>query len=184
MNDQDKIRSSVTAPADLRRGDRIIVRALKATGKAYRWWPARVESIHPDRIVTVMHPGTRVSEIESRWSARYIVRTTYWYDRPYNLVESYEPDGRLRQLYIHIASPAWWYQGDLLYTDHELDVVMRPSEAPRVLDVKEFEQAAERYHYSPEFQAQAWEAVDEALDLIGSWAASSLRAPRANRHSR
>lgn len=156
------------------------VRALKADGKAYRWWRATVSDITDDKVVLVTLPGTRVGGTERSWTTNHPVRTTYWYQRPYNLVESYRPDGSLRQLYVHIASKPHWRGRELVYTDHELDVVKRGDEPPRVVDVHEFNVAAEKYHYSPALQRRCWRAVDEALELIGWWSTLDLISPCPN----
>jgi protein associated with RNAse G/E len=103
------------------------------------------------------------------WISRFDVRTVYWFERPYNLVEVYLPDGELKQVYVHIASPACIQNGELCYTDHELDVVWRPGQRPRVVDEQEFSAAASEYGYSPEFQKVCRRAVGQALKLIRGW---------------
>jgi predicted RNA-binding protein associated with RNAse of E/G family len=69
------------------------------------------------------------------WVQQYAIRAVYWFDRPYNLLEVFAPDGALVELYMHIASPARLAGGVLEYTDHELDVVLSPGEAPRVVEL-------------------------------------------------
>jgi protein associated with RNAse G/E len=147
----------------------ITVRALKADGRTYRWWSAWVESFDAERIVTVSPAGHYVDGPQGGWVSRFDVRTVYWFARPYNLVEVYLPDGQLKQVYVHIASPAHVENGDLCYTDHELDVVWRPGHRPRVVDEQEFCAAASEYGYSPEFQKVCRRAVGQALKLIRGW---------------
>ena len=153
----------------IRRGNMITVRALKADGRTYRWWSAWVESFDAERIVTVSPAGHYVDGPQGGWVSRFDVRTVYWFARPYNLVEVYLPDGQLKQVYVHIASPAHIENGDLCYTDHELDVVWRPGHRPRVVDEQEFCAAASEYGYSPEFQKVCRRAVGRALKLIRGW---------------
>jgi hypothetical protein len=66
--------------------------------------------------------------------------------------------------------------GELSYTDHELDVVWRPGHRPRVVDEQEFCAAASEYGYSPEFQKVCRRAVGQALQLVRGW--SVLGPPR------
>lgn len=153
----------------VRPGEVIQIRALKADGQPYRWWPGRVESVESDRIVTVSRAGHAVEGPKGGWESRFDLRAVYWFERPYNLVEVYLADGRLKQIYIHIASPAVLSGRVLTYTDHELDVVWRPGRKPRVLDEGEFCTAATEYGYSPEFQKSCRKAVTAALKLVRRW---------------
>jgi len=154
---------------DVRPGDEIVVRALKADGTVYRRWRATVESVAADHIITINRIGDPVDDVERFWSHRQHSRNIYWFDRPFNLAEVYEVDGRLKQLYIHIATPATIRDHTLEYTDHELDVVKRGSGPPRVLDKDEFAAAATAYGYSRTFRAACWKAVSQAMKLIKSW---------------
>lgn len=159
----------------MKAGDVIQVEALKFDGKPYRWWRSTVESVSADYVTTVNRIGDVVEDTEMGWIGRHNLRNFYWFGRPYNLMEVYERSGRLRQLYVHIASPPRVEGDTLVYVDYELDVSWRPGEAPRVRDQDEFAVAAEKYGYSPEFQEACWRAVDEALGLVGSWRARGIR---------
>jgi predicted RNA-binding protein associated with RNAse of E/G family len=107
--------------------------------------------------------------VEPGWVYKHNHRSIYWFERPYNLVEVYERDGQLKQLYVHIASLPKLQDHRLLYIDHELDVVWRPGQAPLVADEAEFLAASREYGYSAEFQSACWRAVDEALELVRCW---------------
>lgn len=150
-------------------GDRVTVRAQKADGHTYRWWSAWVESVDAEKIVTIAPTGHFVDGPKGGWLSPFDVRTVYWFDRPYNLVELYLPNGHLKEVYVHIASPVSIEHGDLCYTDHELDVVWRPGHRPRVVDEQEFCAAASEYGYTPEFQKGCRRAVGQALNLIRGW---------------
>jgi protein associated with RNAse G/E len=153
----------------MKAGDRILVHAYKACGDCYRWWPATVESIDSERVVTMSRVGHSVRGSKGGWVSKFDVRGVYWFDRPYNLVEVYLPNGKLKQVYIHIASPARIKEGSLTYVDHELDVVRRPGQPVRIVDENEFEEAAEEYGYSADFRSACRDAVDEALRVAESW---------------
>src|SRR5579864_4825286 len=109
----------------IRVGDSVEIRALKADGDAYRCWRACVESVDPHRVVVINRVGDPVTGPAGGWRFKHAARTYYWFARPYNLSEVYQPDGRLKQIYIHIASAARLDGRVLTYTDYELDVVHR-----------------------------------------------------------
>src|SRR5579872_3816958 len=153
----------------MRAGDTIEIRALKHDGTIYRWWRATVESVTDQGIVTLNRAGDQVLGPCGGWDMKHATRAFYWFDRPYNLSEVYQPDGRLKQIYIHIASPARLADGTLMYTDHELDVVKRPGQALCIRDEDEFEQACSTYGYSHELQCSCRDAVREALKLAQTW---------------
>lgn len=154
---------------NVRPGDSITVTALKSDGEPYRWWRAIVESVCESRMVTLTRIGDPVHGPGGGWTQRHHIRTFYWLNRPYNLMEVYEPDGRLKQIYIHIASAPIFYGHHLTYTDHELDVVRRHGQPVRVVDQDEFMAAAHRFGYSHEFQAACRKAVSEALTVCSRW---------------
>jgi protein associated with RNAse G/E len=137
----------------------------------YRWWAAAVEQITDEWIVTVSPAETRVEGLGGGWTLNVDARAFYWFTRPYALVEFYQPDDALGEVYIHIASPACVEGTCVRYTDHELDVVKRPGEPPRLIDEEEFAEAAIAYGYTPEFQAACREAAAEATRVATGWAA-------------
>ena len=149
--------------------EQIRITALKADGKAYRWWDAYVEERSPEQMVVMTPPGQWLYQTAGDIQGRHYLRTFYWPDRWYNLVEMYFADGSPRMLYIHIASPAVFTPQGIEYCDYELDVLQYVGEPAKVVDEDEFEEAARLYGYTPEFQAQCRRAVAEALDLIGRW---------------
>lgn len=150
-------------------GSEIEVRACKSDGTVYRRWRTTVESVDVERIVTVNRAGDPVGGPAGGWVMKHANRTIYWFARPYNLSESYQPDGKLKQIYIHIASPARAEGRVLTYVDLELDVVRRPGQPLRIVDEDEFDEATAQYGYSPEFCGLCRQAVDEALDVAAHW---------------
>jgi protein associated with RNAse G/E len=153
----------------MQRGDTIEIRAQKSDGSVYRCWKAQVESAGPECIVTVNRAGDPVGGPCGGWCMKHASRNYYWFERPYNLAEVYQPDGRLKQIYVHIASPARLEKGCLSYVDLELDVVKRPGQPLRIVDEDEFDEACGQYGYSHEFQCSCRAAVDEALNVIRCW---------------
>lgn len=153
----------------MRPGDIIEIRVLKADGRLYRRWQSTVERVEPDRVVTINRAGDRVTGPGGGWTMKQANRTIYWFDRPYNLVEMYHPDGRLKQIYIHIASPAHLSDAVLTYTDHELDVVKRPGQPLCIRDEDEFATACAEFGYSDDFQYGCRCSVEEAMNLALQW---------------
>lgn len=165
-------------------GDTIEVQARKSDGTVYRWWHAVVEYVDCVRIVTVNRAGDRVYGPAGGWAIQHCTRTNYWFQRPYNLAEVYQPDGSVKQIYIHIASPATPGDGTLSYTDLELDVVKRPGQPLRIVDEDEFDDAAAQYGYTYEFKCSCRQAVQEALQLASCWCCAGAPATGSRRSSR
>ncbi|MGH2444329.1 MAG: DUF402 domain-containing protein [Chloroflexota bacterium] len=161
----------------MRSGDVIQVRAQKSDGTVYRQWHAQVESVNDESIVTINRAGDLVGGPKGGWTMKHATRTIYWFNRSYNLAELYQPDGRLKQIYVHIATPAILDDAGLCYTDLELDVVNRPGQWLRIVDEDEFCAAAEVYGYTYEFQCSCREAATEALALASEWCCAGAPLP-------
>jgi protein associated with RNAse G/E len=97
------------------------------------------------------------------------MRSYYWTDRFYNLIEVLDPDGGLVEVYINIASPLRASGDELHFVDHELDITKPAGEPARIIDQDEFEEAIGRYGYTPEFQARCWLAAEDARRLAEAW---------------
>jgi protein associated with RNAse G/E len=145
------------------------VRALRADGTCYRSWTT--ELVYQDAlgVVTFAVPGGVVDDRGQQWVKQHATRAVYWFDRPYNLLEVFTPEGTLVELYVHIASPARLVDSVLEYTDHELDVVLTPGEKPRVVDEEEFAAASMTYGYTADFQQGCWAACRRAEYLVSHW---------------
>lgn len=171
----------------LQPGATIEIHAHKSDGTVYRCWTAVVECADAEHVVTLSRVGDPVGGPCGGWTMKHASRNFYWFSRPYNLAEVYQPDGRLKQIYVHIATPARVEDGILSYVDLELDVVKRPGQPLRIVDEDEFDEACSQYGYTPEFQCSCRAAVDEALAVIRQWKISGLPRParcRRRRHHR
>ncbi|MBV7334691.1 GrpB family protein [Chloroflexi bacterium TSY] len=155
--------------ATMKSGDQIIVRNYKADSTCYRWRTVTVEQISNTMITAVSPPGNTIHNVGGDWISPHAIRTFYWLDRPYNLLEVYNPDGSLVELYINIASPARIKGSEIHFTDYELDIVCSPGEEPRVVDQDEFAKAIKTFGYSTEFQNECWRNVEAALKLVRGW---------------
>ena len=149
--------------------DPITIKAYRANGHCYRHWPASNVFQNEVGVVTFSPRGTKVSGDEGGWISSYNIRAFYWLKRPYNLLEVYDSNQNLVEICIHIASPARISGAELHDTDYELDVVMEPGQAPRIVDADDFDNAIEQYGYSPEFQEACRPACHKALKLAKMW---------------
>lgn len=156
----------------MKTGDEIQACARKTDGTVYRSWQTMIESMDADLIVTISPAGSVVNQKDGRQSkVAHHLRSYYWHAKFYNLIELFEPDGKLVELYINIAAPPTFEDNILSFKDHELDVVINfPGEA-RIIDEDEFLEAVETYHYTKEFQEQMYAAAREAVELANHWVA-------------
>ena len=151
-------------------GDLINFRCLHTDGQWYRHWQTTIESVDANTLVTCTPAGSWIEDIQRGMSSLpNKMRNFYWSDKLYNLIEVFGPDDQIVEIYINIASPVRPAGKELHYVDHELDVIKFPGQPARIIDQDEFEAAIELYGYSPEFQAQCWQAAEEALTLAETW---------------
>lgn len=153
-------------------GDPLHVRACKADGSVYRSWHTTIESVESDSIVTISPAGERVwDRARGEYLTMHILRTHYWFDRFYNLIEAFETNGALVEIYINVASPPWFEEGVMGYIDHELDVAKFPHQEAQLVDEDEFAEAIVKYRHTEEFQNELRSAARDAMDLANSWEA-------------
>lgn len=160
----------MSAMRNLRIGDILPVHACKTDGTVYRSWRATVESVTSDLLVTVAPAGSSVFNIKGEdYPIQHHYRAYYWFDKFYNLLEVFEPDGSLVHIYINIASPPEFNDCVLSFKDHELDVSKVLPHPAKLVDEDEFTEAVVKYNYSPEFQDKMYAAAWEALKLAENW---------------
>ncbi len=155
-------------------GDVITIRAFHADGRCYRNWQAEVEEADDNCIVTLFHPGCTVDDQAGLWISPWHIRTYYWLDQPYNLMEIYDPPGMLLEIYVNVASVPVLKDGTLEFSDYELDVSLLTGQPARIIDEDEFAAAIISYGYSPEFQAHCRQIAAAALQLAQNWTAKGL----------
>ena len=148
--------------------DKVLITALRADGKAYRWWNADIKQITSDCIVTRMSMGERVYEPNTEWLTMVHTQTFYWNNKPYNLTESYSSAGEPMDLYMNISSPIIVKQSELLYYDYELDV-LKQGDHISILDEDEFKIAIREYKYNDDFIKECYKNVKEAVEVLRNW---------------
>jgi predicted RNA-binding protein associated with RNAse of E/G family len=150
-------------------GDWIWVRVFKSGGVPYRAWRPIVESVTDDCIVVYSAPGNPLHEVTQTFALEHHFRTYFWPGRRHTLLEIYEPDGRLRELYADITGPIAVVGEEIHLTDHELDVSMMAGGEPFIVDQDEFAEAAERYGYTDEFVRESYALAEQLRDVLANW---------------
>ncbi len=165
--------------AHLAAGDELHVQVFKEGGRPFRTWTTAVEQFDPGWLITWSPPGHLVRTLVRpgagddpgmhEWHSPWGIRNYYWAGRPYNLLELFHPDGRLEEIYVHVAGPPTVSGRLLTWTDYELDVVVHPGGVPVIIDEDEFAEAVVAYGYSPEFQAACYQIARDAVALLLDW---------------
>lgn len=157
---------------NLKIGNIIPVQARKTDGTVYRSWQATVESASTDLIVTISPPNQPVFDlVRKQYFTDHSLRSYYWFEKNYNLIEVFETTGDLLEIYINVASPPEFKNGVMSFKDHELDVSKYPPKPAKIIDEDEFAEAVVKYGYSPDFQDKMYAAAREALQLAETWKA-------------
>jgi protein associated with RNAse G/E len=156
-------------------GEQIQVRACKADGSVYRSWHTTIETVDTDSIVTVSPLGSEMFD-QKRGNIHigHTMRSYYWFDKFYNLIELFDAQGNLVQIYINIASPPYPEDGSMCFKDYELDVFKYPSDPAKLIDEDEFAEAAVKYQYTQEFQDRMYAVAEEVLELANTWKAKPV----------
>lgn len=153
-------------------GDIISVQACKTDGTVYRSWQATIESVTPDLLVTIAPAGSSFFNIKGEnFPIAHHLRAYYWHGEFYNLIEVFEPDGNLLEIYLNVASPPEWTNGILKFKDHELDISKYPPKPAEIVDEDEFAEAALKYNYSLEFQEKMYAVAKAAIEIANNWQA-------------
>ena len=153
-------------------GDLIHVRACKTDGTVYRSWHTIIESVDADSIVTISAPGGYVFDlVRGHYFTKHILRSYYWFDKFYNLIEVFDAKGMLEQIYLNIASPPRFENEGMSFIDHELDVSKIFPDPARLVDEDEFAEAIHKYQYTEEFQQRMYLAARDAIKLADHWKA-------------
>ncbi len=159
----------------MKNGDKIHVRACKADGTVYRSWHTMIESVDADSIVTISPAGGMVEDrVRISYQTEYILRSYYWFDKFYNLIEVFDTQGNLIEIYINIAAPPEFENDGMSFKDHELDVSKVFQGEARIVDEDEFAEAAIKYQYTKEFQDAMYSTANEALELANHWQAKPV----------
>ncbi len=145
----------------------IAVRACKYDGSEHRTWPAKV--LRQEGTLFVLDARFD-QEIQHELLGTIAPGTTsieyYWLDRWYNIFQFSQPNGELRSYYCNVNVPPTFDGQVLSYVDLDIDILVEPDFAFRIVDLEDFELNTERYGYSSEIQTNAKRAVNELVTLI------------------
>ncbi len=160
----------------MKAGDQIQGHACKTDGTIYRSWHTTIESVNTDSIVTISPEGSMVIDKTKLGDhpIKHHLRSYYWFDKFYNLIEVFDVNGELVQIYINIASLPEFANREVSFKDHELDVVRDIPGTAKIVDEDEFAEAVLKYQYSEEFQKSMYQAAHEALALADHWKAGPV----------
>jgi protein associated with RNAse G/E len=132
-----------------------------------RTWKARLLRYSPPLIELVGEFDREVEHPDLGLIARGTVSHEYfWLDRWYNVFRFYEPGGTARNYYCNIAVPAIFESSVLEYVDLEIDVVVWPDGRVLVLDREDFEEAAGKFKFEPEFKSDVYSTLERLLTSI------------------
>ena len=104
--------------------------------------------------------GTELSSVE-RVGFLFLVPRDAWWAGFWN----FDHDGPY-ELYIDIATPARWQDGELQLVDLDLDVVRGWDGSIQLLDEDEFEEHAVKYAYPDDVRAAARQSAASLLDRV------------------
>lgn len=149
----------------------ITVRMHKHNGFCYRYHAGQLLAQSPEGIVIFSPAGTQVWDHRKPWQGRFDIYGYCWFDRWYNVLEVLDSQGKLVELYAHIASPVTVTEGVVSFVDYELDVVKQAAtaEPPQLVDEDEFAEAVEFHGYPVTLQKRCYRAAAEVTALLASW---------------
>lgn len=145
----------------------VAVRTYKYDGREHRRWEAQISEHHDQLLVLdakfseeINHPLLGIIE-HGTVSIEY-----YWLDRWYNIFRFLKPNGDLRNFYCNVNVPPSFSKGTLSYIDLDIDVLVEADLTYTVLDEDEFAANTLRFNYPSEIQRQAYQALEELIQLI------------------
>lgn len=145
----------------------ITVRACKYDGSEHRTWPAKV--LRQEGTLLVLDAKFD-QEIQHDLLGTIALGTTsieyYWLDRWYNIFRFAQPTGELRSYYCNVNVPPTFDGQVLSYVDLDIDILVEPDFAYRIVDLEDFELNAELYSYPSGIQTGAKRALKELVTLI------------------
>lgn len=145
----------------------VSVQSRKYDGRLQRSWPARL-AVQTGSLLVL--DATFTEEIRHPWLGTIVpgTRSTeyYWTDRWYSIFRFAEPHGALRNFYCNINQPATFDGQTLTFVDLDIDLLIWPDFAYRILDEDEFATNSVKFKYPAELQRQARAALAAVLALL------------------
>ncbi|HIG40598.1 MAG: DUF402 domain-containing protein [bacterium] len=151
---------------------KILVKALKSDGSIHRICEAELELRTDQGCVVWTRLGTPVSDGQKLlYEQDADVRAFFVYSARLNLLEVYEPNCQLREIYLNVIAPMEDFDSELVYVDLELDVSKTEDRegAALIVDKDEFEEAIQLYSYGADVVSSCWSAAKLGQAIADCW---------------
>ena len=161
---EDFLMMNISGP---REGDFITIKSYKHDGSLHRTWRDTMVLKTSENALIGCNDHTLVTESDGR---RWITREPalvyfhkhYWF----NIVTMIRENGV--SYYCNLASPAILDKEALKYIDYDLDVKVFPNGEKRLLDVDEYEDHGNKWHYSADIDKILKHNVRVLVDRINN----------------
>lgn len=161
---EDFLMINISGP---REGDFITIKSYKHDGSLHRTWRDTMVLKTSENALIGCNDHTLVTESDGR---RWITREPalvyfhkhYWF----NIVTMIRENGV--SYYCNLASPAVLDKEALKYIDYDLDVKVFPNGEKRLLDVDEYEDHGNKWHYSADIDKILKHNVRVLVDWINN----------------
>lgn len=160
----------------MERLERYVIRSLKHDGRLHRVWlenwkipdkalPAAWTLSEPPMTVFV-NEQTPIVEADGHERISRVPSVVYFMDNCwYNVVCLLENGGRVRY-YCNLSSPARKTEGEVVYVDYDLDVLVDENGEAHVLDEDEFERHRRQFRYGADVERNVRLGLNELLGRI------------------
>lgn len=148
------------------------IRALKADQSLHRRSEGELDVLNEIGCAIWSEPGTTIFGPDGPvWQTDRRVRTLFVRDARLNLLEIHDSNSIPKSVYLNIIAPAELSTNEVVYVDHELDVLnlVDGSEGAEILDADEFEEAIARYQYDQKLVRACWAAAHLGRSIASTW---------------
>ena len=161
---EDFLMMNISGP---REGDFITIKSYKHAGSLHRTWRDTMVLKTSENALIGCNDHTLVTESDGR---RWITRepALVYFHKHYwcNIVTMIRENGV--SYYCNLASPAVLDKEALKYIDYDLDVKVFPNGEKRLLDVDEYEDHGNKWHYSADIDKILKHNVSVLVDWINN----------------
>jgi protein associated with RNAse G/E len=147
-------------------GQHIQLRSTKLDGSPHFAWTCRAVTAALDAILLHQPSGTPITTWQGVWTPDFESLIYFWRERWFNVIESWNKDGRLKGFYCNIITPAQVIENELRWNDLDLDLWVKADGAYSVLDEDEWSENIVRFGYTPELVSHARRALDDLIDSV------------------
>lgn len=150
-----------------REGDFITIKSYKHDGSLHRTWRDTMVLKTSENALIGCNDHTLVTESDGRrWITREPALVYFHKHCWFNIVTMIRENGV--SYYCNLASPAVLDKEALKYIDYDLDVKVFPNGEKRLLDVDEYEDHGNKWHYSADIDKILKHNVRVLVDWINN----------------